>query len=65
MSDTRTAEKRAVTKAERKRFERWMKRYWGGIGLSRFEAADEYEGHAAQVAWEVWRRFTVLPMVKK
>lgn len=43
---------------ERKKFERWMKRYWGGVGLTWFTAADEYNSTQAQVGWEVWKRFT-------
>lgn len=47
--------------AERKKFERWMKRYWDGISLRRErvfdDVYDEYRGGDAQCAWEVWQKF--------
>lgn len=45
---------------QRRKFEGWMRRYWGGINLSvrhvlRHEF--EYAETAAQTAWEVWQKF--------
>lgn len=38
---------------ERKKFERWLKRYWGGIKPVWLSDAEEYEGQV-QIAWEAW-----------
>lgn len=66
MADTPTAEPSATRRLrarERRKFEGWMRRYWGGIELAvqtlgRHEF--EYKEAAAQTAWEVWQRFTGL-----
>jgi hypothetical protein len=45
---------------ERKRFEAWMGKYWGGISLGTISTlgdAFEYRTAAAQTAWEVWMKF--------
>lgn len=51
---------RAHRARERKKFEKWMHKYWGGIDLAvqhllRHEF--EYRETAAQTAWEVWQKF--------
>ena len=50
-----------TTEAKRRAFERWMRRYWGGISLAKLATIDErfeYQEAAAQTAWEVWRKFS-------
>lgn len=48
---------------ERAKFEKWMRKYWGGVDLGVKHLgrdAFEYMETPAQTAWEVWQRFTGL-----
>lgn len=48
---------------ERSKFEKWMRKRWGGVPLdAEYLGRDafEYKQTAAQTAWEVWQRFTGL-----
>lgn len=45
---------------ERNKFEKWMRKHWGGINLDvehLGREAFEYKETAAQTAWEVWCKF--------
>lgn len=45
---------------ERGKFEKWMRKYWGGIELTTATLGRhdfEYKNTAAQTAWEVWQKF--------
>lgn len=51
------------TAADRKAFERWMRRQWSGVNLQYSADINEYvggpcSGLAAQIGWEVWQRFS-------
>lgn len=54
-------EMRAHRNRQRKKFEQWMRRRWGGIELDAMPLmrhSFEYKDTSAQTAWEVWSRFT-------
>ena len=56
---------RAHRARERKKFENWMRRKWGGISREViYHGRDhfEYREAAAQTAWEVWAKFTETPL---
>lgn len=58
MVDDRTV--RAHRANQRKKFESWMRRYWGGINLVAtplMRSSFEYKETAAQTAWECWMKF--------
>ena len=58
MTDDRT--ERAHRANQRKKFEAWMRRYWGGISLKvvpLMRSSFEYADTSAQTAWEVWMKF--------
>lgn len=61
-SKPRTAQEiRAHRARERKKFENWFRRKWGGISRDViYHGRDhfEYKESAAQTAWEVWAKFT-------
>lgn len=61
-SQPRTPEKIRKHRArERKKFENWFRRKWGGINRDViYHGRDhfEYKESAAQTAWEVWAKFT-------
>jgi hypothetical protein len=60
MSDAAVRRHRAN---QRKKFEGWMRKYWGGIDLAvqyHMRHEFEYREAAAQTAWEVWQRFNKL-----
>jgi hypothetical protein len=51
---------RAHLAKERGKFERWMRKYWGGITLDVVTLGRhdfEYRNSSAQTAWEVWQKF--------
>lgn len=55
------AEMRRHRARERRKFEGWMRRYWGGVDLTAvplMRHSFEYKTTAAQTAWEVWMKFT-------
>lgn len=60
MSD-QTQERKTTRNRERKKFETWMRKYWGGISrdvIHHGREHFEYREVAAQTAWEVWMRFS-------
>lgn len=42
--------------SERDRFERWARRFWGGLPLTRNNYHPEYDDGSVQVGWEAWQR---------
>ena len=65
VTEARTSKNRSkLREAERRRFNKWMRKYWGGISRRYYAEIDEYDESAAQTAWEVWKRFTLLPLEK-
>lgn len=51
---------RAHITKQRKKFENWMRKYWGGIDLAvnyHMRHEFEYRETSAQTAWEVWQKF--------